>query len=40
MKQGPIISTQILFNSIFSANFSGNLPYFYLIVLHVEKCDN
>ena len=38
MTQGTIIYTQILFRGISSDNLAGILPFFYLIVLHVDKC--
>ena len=38
--QVPIISTNSLFHGISSASLAGNLPFFYLIVLYVDKCHN
>ena len=40
MTQGPIIYTHSLFRGISSYSLAGSLPYFYLIVLYVDKCRN
>ena len=40
MTWAPIITKQSLFHGISSANLAGNLTYFYLIILYVDKCHN